>query len=134
MSRTFATIAGLAFVLASAAVSAQMLATADTPMLATADTPRGKAYVDARGMTLYTFDRDAAGKSKCYGPCAESWLPLMASGDAKPTTDLTIVLRDDGKKMWAYKGKPLYTFKKDMAAGDANGDGYLNGAWHMARP
>ena len=44
-----------------------------------------------------------------------------------PTADMTIVVRDDGKKMWAYKGKPLYTFKKDMAAGDTNGDGFLNG-------
>jgi Secreted repeat of unknown function len=45
-----------------------------------------------------------------------------------------IVVRDDGKKMWAYKGKPLYTFKKDTAPGETNGDGFLNGAWHMAKP
>ena len=45
---------------------------------------------------------------------------------------MTIVVRDDGKKMWAYKGKPLYTFKKDTAPGETNGDGFLNGAWHMA--
>jgi predicted lipoprotein with Yx(FWY)xxD motif len=43
-------------------------------------------------------------------------------------------VRDDGKKMWAYKGKPLYTFKKDAAPGDINGDGFLNGAWHIAKP
>ncbi|MDO9403939.1 MAG: ATP-binding protein [Polaromonas sp.] len=86
------------------------------------------------GMTLYTFDKDAGGKSMCNGPCAENWPALMAADDAKPTADMTIVVRDDGKKMWAYKGKPLYTFKKDMAAGDTNGDGFLNGAWHMAKP
>ena len=103
-------------------------------MLKTADTAKGKTYVDAKGMTLYTFDKDAGGKSMCNGPCAENWPPLMASDDAKPTADMTIVARDDGKKMWAYKGKPLYTFKKDMAAGDTNGDGFLNGAWHMAKP
>jgi Secreted repeat of unknown function len=39
-----------------------------------------------------------------------------------------------GKKMWAYKGKPLYTFKKDTAPGETNGDGFLNGARHMAKP
>ena len=47
---------------------------------------------------------------------------------------MTVVVRDDGKKMWAYKGKPLYTFKKDVAPGETNGDGFLNGAWHMAKP
>ncbi|MEH2482325.1 putative lipoprotein with Yx(FWY)xxD motif [Nitrobacteraceae bacterium AZCC 2146] len=31
-------------------------------------------------------------------------------------------------------GKPLYTFKKDTAPGETNGDGFLNGAWHMAKP
>ena len=85
-------------------------------------------------MTLYTFDKDAGGKSTCNGPCAENWPPLMASDDAKATAEMTIVVRDDGKKIWAYKGKPLYTFKKDMAPGETNGDGFLNGAWHMAKP
>jgi predicted lipoprotein with Yx(FWY)xxD motif len=103
-------------------------------MLKTADTPKGKTFVDAKGMTLYTFDKDAGGKSMCNGPCAENWPPLPAADDAKPTADMTIVVRDDGKKMWAYKGKPLYTFKKDTAPGQTNGDGFLNGAWHMAKP
>ena len=126
MSRTFAAMAALTFILASSAASAQMLKTADTT--------KGKTFVDTAGMTLYTFDKDAGGKSMCNGPCAENWPPLAAADDAKPAADMTIVVRDDGKKMWAYKGKPLYTFKKDMAAGDTNGDGFLNGAWHMAKP
>jgi predicted lipoprotein with Yx(FWY)xxD motif len=125
-SNTFAAIAALTFILASSAASAQMLKTADTP--------KGKTFVDAKGMTLYTFDKDAGGKSMCNGPCAENWPALMAADDAKPTADMTIVVRDDGKKMWAYKGKPLYTFKKDTTPGDTNGDGFLNGAWHMAKP
>lgn len=126
MSRTFAAIAALTLMLSASAASAQMLKTADTA--------KGKTFVDAKGMTLYTFDKDAGGKSACNGPCAENWPPLMAADDAKPTADMTVVVRDDGKKMWAYKGKPLYTFKRDMAPGDINGDGFLNGAWHMAKP
>jgi predicted lipoprotein with Yx(FWY)xxD motif len=82
----------------------------------TAETPKGKTFVDGKGMTLYTFDKDAGGKSMCNGPCAENWPPLLAADDAKPTADMTIVARDDGKKMWAYKGKPLCTFKKDAAS------------------
>jgi hypothetical protein len=34
--------------------------------------------VGANGMTLYTFDKDAGGKSVCNGPCATNWPPLMA--------------------------------------------------------
>ncbi|HEY8336780.1 MAG TPA: hypothetical protein VIQ05_23555 [Tardiphaga sp.] len=126
MSRTFAAIAALTLMLSASAASAQMLKTADTA--------KGKTFVDAKGMTLYTFDKDAGGKSACNGPCAENWPPLMAADDAKPTADMTVVVRDDGKKMWAYKGKPLYTFKRDAAPGDINGDGFLNGTWHMAKP
>ena len=126
MSKTFAAVAALTFILASSAASAQMLKTTDTP--------KGKTFVDTKGMTLYTFDKDAGDKSVCNGPCAENWLPLMAADGAKPIADMTIVVRDDGKKMWAYKGKPLYTFKKDAAPGETNGDGFLNGAWHMAKP
>ena len=47
-------------------------------MLKTADTPKGKTFVDAKGITLYTFDKDAGGKSTCNGPCAENWPPLAS--------------------------------------------------------
>ena len=60
---------------------------------------------DAKGMTLYTFDKDAGGKSACNGPCATNWPPLMAMGDAQASGDWTIVTRDDGGKQYAYKGK-----------------------------
>jgi predicted lipoprotein with Yx(FWY)xxD motif len=124
--RLFAALAALSVIAAASNASAQMLKTADTA--------KGKSFVDAKGMTLYTFDKDAGGKSACNGPCAENWPPLMATDDAKSTADMTVVVRDDGKKMWAYKGKPLYTFKQDTAPGEAKGDGFLNGAWHIAKP
>ncbi len=127
-SKIFAAAAALTIIFSSAA------AFADMAPGKTADTSKGKAFVDAQGMTLYTFDKDAGGKSMCNGPCAENWPALAAADMAKDSGDWTVVTRDDGKKMWAYKGKPLYTFKKDMAAGDANGDGFLNGAWHIAKP
>ncbi|WP_230532715.1 COG4315 family predicted lipoprotein [Microvirga roseola] len=98
-----------------------------------ADTSKGKALVDAKGMTLYTFDRDAAGKSNCNGPCAQNWPPLMASANASASSDWSVITRDDGSKQWAYKGKPLYTWVKDMKAGDATGDG-VNNVWRVAAP
>lgn len=87
------------------------------------------------GMTLYVFDKDNAGsgKSTCNGPCAANWPPLMAEADAKPADNYSLITRDDGGKQWAYKGKPLYFWAKDMKPGDKTGDG-VNGIWHVARP
>ncbi|WP_375460966.1 hypothetical protein [uncultured Enterovirga sp.] len=99
----------------------------------TADTAKGKTLVDMKGMTLYVFDRDAAGKSNCNGACATNWPPLMASGSDKPMGAWTIVTRDDGGKQWAYREKPLYTWVKDSKVGDVTGDG-VNSVWHVAQP
>ena len=93
----------------------------------------GGLLTDAAGMTLYTFDKDAAGRSACNGPCAKNWPPLMAPADAKPRGDYSVVTRDDGSRQWAYKGQPLYTWVKDMKSGDTTGDGF-NSVWHIARP
>ena len=90
---------------------------------------------DTKGMTLYTFDKDTApGKSACNGQCATIWPLLPVASDAMAMGPWTIITRDDGKKQWAYKGKPLYTFAQDSKAGDMAGDGKGGGAWHMAKP
>lgn len=54
----------------------------------------------SNGMTLYVFDKDAAGsgKSMCNGPCAANWPPLMAMEGDVAGGDYSIVSRDDGKK------------------------------------
>lgn len=93
----------------------------------------GKAYTDAQGMTLYTFDKDAAGKSSCDGDCAVKWPPLKADASAKAEGDWSLVQRTDGSMMWAHRGKPLYTYQGDTKAGDMTGDG-MGGAWHVAKP
>ncbi len=91
--------------------------------------------VGPNGMTLYTFDRDAAGsgKSVCNGPCATNWPPLMAAESDKAMGDYMIITRDDGKKQWAMKGKPLYYWSKDTKAGDKTGDGVQN-VWRIVKP
>ena len=85
-------------------------------------------------MTLYVFDKDAAGKSMCNGGCATNWPPLMAPANATPIGDWSVVMRDDGSKQWAYKGRPLYHWAKDAKPGDMTGDGLLNNSWHVAKP
>lgn len=122
-----AAIAAAALSLAGAA-HAQM---APTKMGTTA---KGQVLTDAKGMTLYTFDKDADGKSACNGKCAENWPPLMASASDKAAGGYTLIKRDDGKMQWAYKNKPLYTWVKDTKPGDVTGDGFNNGVWHIAKP
>ena len=97
------------------------------------DTVAGKVLADQKGMTLYTFDDDSKGKSSCYDDCAQGWPPFMAPADAKPEGKWTIVDRTDGTKMWAYDGKPLYTWFKDKKPGDVTGD-LVEGLWHIAQP
>lgn len=93
----------------------------------------GGMLVDSAGMTLYTFDKDAAGsgKSVCNGPCANNWPPLHATGSDQASGDWSVIVRDDGSKQWAYKGKPLYHWVKDQKPGDKTGDGFLK-LWHVA--
>lgn len=92
-------------------------------------------YTGDSGMTLYTFDRDAAGsgKSVCNGPCATLWPPLYASDTAKPSGPWTVITRDDGKKQWALNGKPVYFFARDTKAGERTGDNF-NNVWRLAKP
>ena len=91
-----------------------------------------KIYTNAKGMTLYTFDKDQSGTSNCNDKCAANWPPLKASASAKDQGEWTVIKRKDGTRMWAYDGKPLYTFAKDKKSGDMKGDGAM-GAWHVLK-
>lgn len=107
---------------------------ADIAPASPADTPKGPVLVDGKQMTLYTFAKDTPAQSNCNGACASNWLPLMAPAAATATGDWTVVTRADGTKQWAYKGHPLYRWVSDTKPGDTTGDGYANGAWHVAQP
>lgn len=85
------------------------------------------------GMTLYTYDNDAPGKSACNGPCTSVWHPLAAGATDASTGDFDVIVRDDGGKQWTYKGKPLYFWGQEQRPGEKGGDGY-RGLWHAAKP
>ena len=123
MKKLFLALAAAALMAGCATMSSSPTQTADGALLG------------PNGMALYTFDRDAAGsgKSVCNGPCATLWPPLMASDTDKGSGDYAVIVRDDGKKQWAYKGKPLYYFQRDTKAGECTGDGF-NQVWKTARP
>jgi predicted lipoprotein with Yx(FWY)xxD motif len=105
------------------------------PHAATPTAVSGGVFTSLNGMTLYVYDNDVAssGKSVCNGPCAVNWPPLLAVDNAVASDDYTLISRDDGKKQWAYKGKPLHFWIKDQKPGDMTGDGFKN-LWHVAKP
>jgi predicted lipoprotein with Yx(FWY)xxD motif len=99
----------------------------------------GKVLTDSAGMTLYRFDQDTAEppKSNCDGDCATTWPPVPA-GDAKAgegidKSQLGEVTRTDGTKQLTIGGWPAYRYKKDVTAGDVNGQG-VGGKWFALAP
>ncbi len=92
-----------------------------------------KVLADAKGMTLYTFDKDKDGVSACYDDCAKKWPPAAAPDGAKAEGDYGVTERKDKTYQWTYKKMPLYTYYEDQKSGDMKGDG-VGGVWHTAHP
>lgn len=120
--------------LSAIAAAALLAACASTPSATAPARMHDGMLVDAKGMTLYTFDRDVAGsgKSVCNDKCAVNWPPLFARTGDQASGDYSIVVRDDGKRQWAFRGKPLYFWPEDQEPGDRYGDN-KNKVWHIIR-
>ena len=106
-----------------------------SPLKKATSSQRGTYLVDAKGMTLYVFDKDKEpGKSVCYGGCVKSWPPFaLEAGQPEPVSPLSVITRDDGTKQYAYKGKPLYYYAKDSSPGDIKGDA-VGKVWWIVKP
>lgn len=117
-------------------VSATALMLFSSAVLAqeTRDTRKGKVFVNGKGLTMYHYAKDTPGKSNCNDDCTRNMKPVPAGANPTPIGDWTPVTRDDGTKMWAYKGKPVYTYIEDDIPGDVGGDGFGGGDWKVATP
>jgi len=92
----------------------------------------GGALTTASGQPLYTFDWDTMkGMSHCLGECLTTRRPLTATPGSKAQGDWSVIGREDGTLQWAYKDKPLYTFKGD--APGAPPKGVEEGRWALAK-
>jgi len=105
-------------------------------LVALGKTALGNVLVDARGRTLYLFEKDTRGKSACYGTCATYWPPLYSSAKARPgkgvrASLLGLTSRKDGRRQVTYAGHPLYLFVGDKRAGQTAGEGLTDfgAAW-----
>ena len=107
--------------------------------LSTADSSLGTIVVDGKGMTAYYFTKDTkdSGVSACSGDCATAWPAIETTSDT-PTVDgvtgtVGTIPAADGGKQITIDGMPIYTFAKDMAPGDVNGQD-ANGVWYVIAP
>ena len=93
---------------------------------------------NAQGLTLYYFTADTATQAACTGTCAGIWPPLLFMGAGSPTRasslpgTLSVVTDANGNQV-AYNGHQLYTYSKDTAPGQTNGEGF-KGKWFVATP
>jgi len=111
-------------------------AATDVTTVQVVDSDFGQILADARGLTLYAFDKDEATKpqSTCNGDCAVTWPPLVvegsATGDGIDAALLGSAPRENGTTQVNVNTWPLYTFSGDQAPGETNGQG-VGGVWHV---
>jgi predicted lipoprotein with Yx(FWY)xxD motif len=103
------------------------------------NTSLGTVLTGANGLTLYMFKPDTATSSMCNsaGGCSSLWPPAAGTGTLKSGTTLpgklATITRQDGSTQVTYQNHPLYTYAKDSAAGQTNGQGVLN-MWSIVTP
>jgi predicted lipoprotein with Yx(FWY)xxD motif len=132
----------LAAVLATSVVAGLAVAASKPTKPATVKTRSvklGKIVVDGKSHTLYLFEKDKNGKSKCSGACATNWPPLLTKGKPKASggvkaSKLGTTKRSDGTSQVTYGGHPLYTFVVDQGKpGSTKGEGVkaFDAEWYV---
>ena len=127
------------------------LSATPTPTTTPAATPTAAAIVLAQnagsmgtilvaasnGHTVYTFDSDSPGVSRCSGQCIVIWPALGIAAGQTPmggpgvTGQLGTISRSDGTLQVTYRGLPLYFFHNDNKPGDTHGD---YAGWSLVHP
>jgi predicted lipoprotein with Yx(FWY)xxD motif len=130
--RRLIVLALVAVLAATAALSGIALAASSPTKPATVKTRHvslGTIIVDGKSHTLYLFEKDKGGKSKCSSACATAWPPLLTKGKPKASgsvkaSKLGTTKRSDGTTQVTYGGHPLYTFIGDHnTPGKTTGEG-----------
>jgi predicted lipoprotein with Yx(FWY)xxD motif len=127
---TAGTVALLLAIGAVAGLAAIATSAVSTPAtVKTRSTSLGTILVDAKGRTLYLFEKDKNAKSACTGACAKAWPPLLTKGKPKAAgsaraSRLGTTKRSDGTTQVTYNRHPLYGFIADQnKPGSIKGEG-----------
>jgi predicted lipoprotein with Yx(FWY)xxD motif len=91
-------------------------------------TALGTILVDSRGRTLYLFEKDRGGVSRCDSACTKYWPPLTSHGAPRAGKGvhqslLRVARSRNGARQVTYAGHPLYRFVGDKRAGQTTGEG-----------
>src|SRR6201998_1672882 len=125
-------LVGAALVSFSSNIGPVPKATAAPADVAVAHTNLGDIIVDAKGMTVYVFDKDVAGSgsSACTGDCQKLWVAVPAASDQPVAVGITapigVISGPGGGKQVTIGGLPVYTHTGDTAPGNTNGQLYRN--------
>lgn len=84
-------------------------------VITTSGSDYGTMLFDATGQAIYLFDKEATSTSRCYGPCADAWPPVLTAGAPRARGEtqadlLGTVRRMDGSLQVTYAGHPLYFY------------------------
>lgn len=92
------------------------------PGMMISKTPIGHVLASNTSSTLYIHSDEQNKQAKCIKRCLDIWPPAKAPRLALAFEDYSIITRKNGISQWAYKGNPLYSYKKDASPGDTNGN------------
>jgi len=98
------------------------------PGFAVKTTTTGRILTTAREFSVYSYDKDTAGKSLCDAACTQTWKPVLAPETAQAQGDWTAIERSPGVRQWAFRQKPLYTYSLDVRPWSLEGSDVAG--WH----
>src|SRR5690606_21415827 len=78
-------------------------------------TTRGRLIINDKGFSIYVSEQDTANRSNCTGNCELTWSPVIAPALAQPIGEWTLVERGPAVRQWAFRGKPVYTYTRDVS-------------------
>lgn len=122
----------------TAAPSPTVAAVVEPTISMVSDAKFGQILVDAQGMTLYIFTKDAADQSNCNDACLAKWPPLITTGTPKAgegvdAAKLGSTKLADGRLIVTYNHMPLYYWVADKKPGDMSGQN-IGSVWFVINP
>jgi predicted lipoprotein with Yx(FWY)xxD motif len=135
------TLVGPLALLASLALAAAALASSSLTVKGAGNSKLGETVlVNPAGRTLYALEGESTHHLLCKsGACTAIWPPLTVRSrttrlraGAGVHGALGLIRRPNGALQVTLRGKPLYRYSGDSAAGQANGEGIrsFGGTWH----
>ncbi len=124
-----------------AAAGGQSTAPGSPATVAVKKSKLGEMLVDAKGKSVYLFEKDKGTSSTCFDACAGTWPPYLTNGKPKAAGAASAGLigttkRKDGGTEVTFHGHPLYYYAGDKSPGDTKGQALkqFGAEWYVLSP